>query len=174
MLPGDGEALHFSEDPSIEVFEPHVAATAVQRRPLVWAVDAEHAPCYWFPRNCPRVTAWITPATTDADALLLGGADRVHAIETRWLPVMRSTRLYAYRLPADQFDWIDPDDHYALVSPAPVRPLGPPEPLGDLVRAHESAGIELRLLDELRPFLDQVRGTTLAFSAIRLKQPPTR
>lgn len=51
MLPRPGEVLHFSEDPTIERFVPHVAATAQQPEACVWAVDALNAPCYWFPRR---------------------------------------------------------------------------------------------------------------------------
>jgi hypothetical protein len=173
MLPGAGELLHFSEDPRIDVFRPHVARTAAYPRPLVWALDAEHAPSYWFPRECPRVTVWRTAATSEQDAAWLGDAARVHAIEPGWLAAMRTTRLFAYRLPAASFDWLDPDDHFALVSTIDVRPLGPPEPLGDLVAAHDAAGIELRLLDDLAGYLEQVRDRTLAFSAIRLKNAAT-
>ena len=49
---------HFSEDPAIERFVPHVPPTNPTEAPAVWAIDAEHAPLYWFPRDCPRVTAW--------------------------------------------------------------------------------------------------------------------
>ena len=51
------DLFHFSHDPSIERFTPHVPATNPSQSPSVWAIDAEHAPLYWFPRNCPRVTA---------------------------------------------------------------------------------------------------------------------
>jgi hypothetical protein len=50
--------VHFSEDPGIGVFVPHVAATSRQDLPYVWAVDGDRAPAYWFPRRCPRVMAW--------------------------------------------------------------------------------------------------------------------
>jgi hypothetical protein len=53
VRPEPGQVLHFSEDPSITRFEPHVAATTTLRGPLVWAVDAARSPGYWFPRNCP-------------------------------------------------------------------------------------------------------------------------
>ncbi|HMH90098.1 MAG TPA: hypothetical protein VK586_03335 [Streptosporangiaceae bacterium] len=53
MRPEPGQVLHFSEDPSIIRFEPHVAPTATLRDPLVWAVDPARSPDYWFPRNCP-------------------------------------------------------------------------------------------------------------------------
>lgn len=47
--------------------------------------------------------AWIRTGTTadDRDRVLgPGGGTRVHAIEYGWLEAMRSTQLYAYRLPA--------------------------------------------------------------------------
>ena len=36
--------FHFSEDPSIEVFRPHVPVTRPDAEPRVWAIDEEHAP----------------------------------------------------------------------------------------------------------------------------------
>jgi hypothetical protein len=49
---------HFSEDPSLERFRPHVPATNPRAQPLVWAVDTRHAPMFWFPRDCPRGCIW--------------------------------------------------------------------------------------------------------------------
>src|SRR5205807_7233101 len=67
MRPEPGQVLHFSEDPTITLFTPHVAATGVRGEACVWAVDRERAPDYWFPRQCPRAMAWTVPATTAAD-----------------------------------------------------------------------------------------------------------
>lgn len=106
MRPESGQVLHFSEDPAITRFTPHVAATARQAEPYVWAVDADRSPDYWFPRQCPRAMAWTTPSSTDADRdriIGAGSGDRVHAIEYGWLDAMRTVRLFAYRLPADRF-----------------------------------------------------------------------
>lgn len=80
MRPAPDEVLHFSEDPTITRFVPHVAATARQPEAYVWAVDHARAPDYWFPRQCPRALAWVTPSTTTPDRASLGGP-RVHAIE---------------------------------------------------------------------------------------------
>ncbi len=44
-----GRLLHFSEDPSITRFVPHVPRTNPDHAPAVWAIDADHAPVYWFP-----------------------------------------------------------------------------------------------------------------------------
>jgi hypothetical protein len=173
MRPGPGEVLHFSEDPRIERFIPHVAATAQQAEPYVWAVDAARAPDYWFPRQCPRALAWVTAGTTDTDRERICGAgcgDRVHAIEFGWLDAMRTTRLYAYRFAAERFRpfGAGPDSH-AHVATEPVVPLGPPEPVGDLIECHAAAGIQLRVLPTLRPFWAAVVGSTMGYSGIRLR-----
>ena len=166
MYPQPGEVLHFSEDPTIARFVPHVAATADEPDPLVWAVDASRAPDYWFPRECPRALAWLEPETCEDDVRWLG-ADRVHAIEQDWLEAMHTVAVYAYRLPAERFR---PFGHaaHALVSPEPVVPLGPPLPLGDLVALHARAGVELRAVDSLWPFVDRAANSTLGYSGIRL------
>jgi hypothetical protein len=168
MRPEPGQVLHFSEDPTIERFLPHVAATAQQPEAYVWAVDHERAPDYWFPRQCPRAMAWVRAGTSDVDRDRIIGAgcgNRVHAIEYAWWSAMRTTRLYAYRLPAGAFR---PFGVNAQVAESPVVPLGPAEPVGDLIEAHEAAGIQLRVLANLWPFWDAVTASTAGFSGIRL------
>ncbi|MGH3587361.1 MAG: DUF6886 family protein [Pseudonocardia sp.] len=44
MRPRPGEVLHFSEDPTISRFEPHVAATAVRSEPYVWGSGLRPVP----------------------------------------------------------------------------------------------------------------------------------
>jgi hypothetical protein len=46
VRPLESEVLHFSEDPAITEFVPHVARTARVRSAYVWAVDAARAPDY--------------------------------------------------------------------------------------------------------------------------------
>jgi hypothetical protein len=171
MRPRPGEVLHFSEDPTITIFRPHVALTAQQPQPYVWAVDHERAPDYWFPRQCPRALAWAGPTTTtaDRDRFLGAGTTRVHAVEYAWLPALVTTHLFAYRLPADQFrPFGDRESPHAQVSDDPVEPLAPPEPVGDLLTCHAEAAIELRVVNRLWPFWDAVTTSTLTFSGIRL------
>jgi hypothetical protein len=173
MRPTPGQVLHFSEDPRITTFVPHVAATARESEPYVWAVDAEQAPAYWFPRDCPRVLAWAHAETTDADRRLLSGG-RVHAIEYGWLPVLRSVRLYAYRFDAGPFAPFGAPRPHAMVATTTVTPLGPAEPVGDLLALHEAAGIQLRLMPDLLAFMDEVVASSLAFSGIRLRYAAPR
>jgi hypothetical protein len=177
MRPRPGELLHFSEDPTITRFVPHVAATAQQEEAYIWAVDFARAPDYWFPRQCPRAMAWVGPTTTAADRERIVGAgcgERVHAIEYGWLEAMRTASLYAYRLPAAPFRPIGEPVAHAMVATVSVEPLGPPEPVGDLLRCHAAAGIQLRLLNDLWPFWDEVVKSTLEFSGIRLRNAKPR
>lgn len=177
---GRAEVLHFSEDPGIDRFEPHRARTAADPRALVWAVEPRRAPDYWFPRQCPRAMAWTTGGTTADDARRVlgpGGGDRVHAVEHRWLRRIAAAQVFVYRLPADTFEPVgaEPDPH-AVVSTVAVEPLGPAEPVGDLLALHARAGIQLRVLPELGAFWRDVVGSTLGFSGIRLGNatPPVR
>ncbi|MEV4756960.1 DUF6886 family protein [Micromonospora sp. NPDC049559] len=177
MRPEPGQVLHFSEDPTITRFVPHVADTAQQPEPYVWAVDHQRAPGYWFPRQCPRAMAWVRNGTTDADRDRIVGAgcgDRVHAIEYGWLGAMRTTRLFAYRLPAGRFRPFGAPEQHAHVAVEPVEPLGPPEPVGDLFACHADAGIQLRVLSNLWAFWDAVVDSTLGFSGIRLRNAAPR
>ena len=174
MRPEPGQVLHFSEDPTIERFVPHVAATAREASPYVWAVDHDRAPDYWFPRECPRAMAWVRDGTSSADQERIIGAGcgvRVHAIEYAWWDAMRATRLYAYRFAASAFR---PLGNHAQVASSPVVPLGPAEPVGDLIEAHAAAGIQLRVLPGLWPFWDAVTASTAGFSAIRMRNARPR
>jgi hypothetical protein len=168
MRPAPGEVLHFSEDPTIRVFRPHVAQTALQKTAYVWAVGYDRSPDYWFPRQCPRAMAWLGPNTTPEDRGRIigdGSGVRVHAIEYGWLEALRTVELYAYRLPADAFEESDA----AVVATSAVAPLGPPERVGNIFDLHAEAGIQLRALPRLHDFWDAVIASTLEFSGIRLR-----
>ncbi|MDQ3822669.1 MAG: hypothetical protein M3321_05455 [Actinomycetota bacterium] len=175
---GEGEhALwHVSEDAAISRFEPHRASFATTDEPLVWAVDTRHLPLFWFPRDCPRGTFWAGPDTSaeDAERFLLGTPSRVHATEAGWLETIRSARVVAYRLPEEPFDPHDAVGGY-WISREPVEPLELVE-LGDLLRRHADAGVELRIVPNLAALWSRVIASTLEFSGIRLRNasPPIR
>jgi hypothetical protein len=162
------ELWHVSEDDSIARFEPRPSVTSGQ--PLVWAIDTPHVPAYWFPRDCPRGTFWATERTTDDDVerFLTGDRSlRVHAVQGDWLERIRTTRVVAYRMPAERFErWPEAAGHW--VSHDPVEPLGIVE-LGDLLARHAEAGIELRIVPRLAAVWERVITSTLEFSGIRLR-----
>src|SRR5262249_22778840 len=119
--------LHFSEDPNITLFRPHIPPTAnpEDRKPMVWAVDDEHAPGFWFPRQSPRACGWSNgKAQSDVGRSLLGrGAhDRMHAVETVWLERLRAYQMYVYRFDAAPFRLYNRDAGY-FAAEETVAPL---------------------------------------------------
>jgi len=161
------DLFHFSHDPSITRFVPHVPATNPSQPASVWAIDAEHAPLYWFPRNCPRVTAW--PRTdgerVEFEAAFCTVARRVHAIELGWLPEMQSAELYRYRFDSAAFrPWVDASGQW--VSHTTVEPLDVTHVV-DLVGLHIAAGIELRAVPDLRPVRTLAMRGPWDFSIVR-------
>ena len=89
---------HFSEDGTLRRFAPHVPPTNPSHPAAVWAIDEAHAPLYWFPRHCPRVSVWANDP--DQHVVLRDRfgteASRISAAETGWFDRIRSTRLYRY------------------------------------------------------------------------------
>ena len=97
---------HYSEDPAVAVFHPHIAKTSRIRHEDVWAIDEWHSPMNYVPRDCPRACFWAGERTTavDRDWWLHGLEPRfVIAVEAGWLERMRSTVLYRYEMPSEKF-----------------------------------------------------------------------
>lgn len=165
---------HFSEDPKIERFRPHVPATNPDHRPAVWAIDTDHAPLYWFPRDCPRVTAWPRPPD-DAGAFAAAwatAAPRVHAIELGWLARVQATTLYRYDFDtADFAPW--PDASGQWIAEREVAPIAVVA-LTDLLGLHARAGIELRLVPSLWPLRDLAVSDRWDFSLVRMANATPR
>lgn len=161
---------HFSEEPGIRVFEPHIAPTSREAEPYVWAIDDWHAPMYYVPRDCPRACFWPGPQTTREDReRWFGGIDArmVIAIESAWLPAVRSAQLYRYAMPEATFRLNDAAAGH-WVSTQAVEPLSV-EPVGDLLAAIVSAGCELRVTPQLLEMWQRVIESTLEFSGTRLR-----
>jgi hypothetical protein len=161
---------HVSDDPSIARFEPRANDAHDSPEALVWAIDDEHVPAYWFPRECPRGTFWAVPSTSedDVERFLTGERSlRVHALQHEWLEAFRAARLVAYRLPAETFERYERAAGY-WVSREAVEPAEAVE-LGDLLERHAAAGIELRIVPNLAAVWERVIASTLEYSGIRLR-----
>jgi RimJ/RimL family protein N-acetyltransferase len=177
---GDPRLFHFSEDPTIEVFEPRPVRVPSLRPPgldwlngpLVWAVDDWHAPMFFFPRDCPRVMLWRTPQTTEADLDHWWRGDRRRRmqahIEMAWLERVRTGRLYRYAFDPVAFERVEaaggPGYHVARQAVRPVEV----SPVGDLPAALAAADVELHTLHDLLPF-NGAWLSTLHFSGSRLR-----
>jgi hypothetical protein len=161
---------HFSEDPALDRFRPHVPASNPTAPPLVWAVDTRHAPMFWFPRDCPRGCIWSVSTTTPADRERFFGqsaARRVHVIESAWLDRVRTCRLYAYRLPTGAFRPHDEVGGYWVTD----REVDAAERIvvDDVLARHAAAGIELRITPSIWPFWRRAAESTVEFSGSRLR-----
>ena len=102
----------------------------------------------------------------------MNGVSRVHAIEWAWWDRFRTARVYLYLLPPATFTVHNAEAGY-YVSRVPVAPLARVE-IDDVVRKHQDAGIELRLMNELWPLWDRVTTSSLEFSGIRLRNAMPR
>jgi hypothetical protein len=161
---------HVSEDGGIARFEPRANPDHDSPESLVWAIDDDHVPAYWFPRDCPRGTFWAVGSTSDEDVERFLSGDRgrrVHALQSDWLERFRRARLFAYSLPERSFEPYGRAAGY-WVSREAVEPLERVE-LRDLPARHAEAGIELRVVPDLRSLWERVIGSTLEFSGIRLR-----
>ena len=165
---------HFSEDSSIERFVPHVPATNPTHRAAVWAIDREHAPLYWFPRDCPRVAIWpYDDSGLEAfRSRFTTTARRLHAIESGWLGRMRAATVYRYEFDANGFvPWEAANGQWVCeheVRPASVTAVG------DLIAAHAEAAIELRVTPSLWPLRDLAVGGEFDFSIVRMHNAQPR
>ena len=163
-----------SENGAIPRFEPRASREHDSPEALVWAIDDEHAPAYWFPRDTPRGAFWAVDSTSDADVerFLTGDRSRrVHAIQAEWLDSLRTAQVYAYELPEATFERYERAAGY-WVSREPVEPLAV-TPLGDLLERHAAAGIELRIVPDLSALWQRVIASTMEFSGIRLRNLST-
>ena len=165
---------HFSEDPAIERFVPHVPRTNPSLQPGVWAIDYAHSPLYWFPRDCPRVTAF---PRNDSERrryreAFCTIADRVHAIETGWLHRVRTATLYRYSFEASAFrPW--PESSGQWISESIILPVDV-EPLNDLLGMHADAMIDLRVVPDLWPIYDLAMSDQWDYSMVRMRNARPR
>jgi hypothetical protein len=168
--------FHFSDDGTIECFEPRPVAVPAERAPgrdwlngpLVWAIAEDRAPMYLFPRECPRILVWATPQTTEQDRLSIWGRSQARIIahiEWEWFEALTTGRLWRYTLPPEAFE--DLGDAGMWVSRASVEPRSV-HLLKDLPGALAEAGVELRVLPSLAP-LKGLWDTTVHASGVRLR-----
>jgi hypothetical protein len=162
--------FHFSDDPSIEVFEPRATAGQSDATALVWAIDEFHAPHYYFPRECPRVCFWPREDTTAADLdrfLGMSATRRVIAIEAGWYDRVRGGSICRYTFESEAFGLHDPNAGYYTTTEA-VQPVCI-DRIDDLMSAILLEGIELRITPSLMPLREQILRSTLNFSMIRMR-----
>ncbi|MEO6572113.1 MAG: DUF6886 family protein [Ilumatobacteraceae bacterium] len=166
---GPRTVSHYSEDGTIKRFAPHVPSTNPSHPPAVWAIDEQHAPLYWFPRDCPRISVWArTPDQRRALSETFDTeADRICAAETGWVDRIRDAAIYRYSFDATAFTpWDEADGQY--ISGEAAFPIDV-EYLGDLIGLHVDADVELRFTPRLGALMDRMLGSGLPFSFVRIR-----
>jgi hypothetical protein len=161
---------HFSEDPSIICFHPRPHPSHPSLAPVVWAIDQEKSPLYFFPRDCPRIGFGRSAKTTPEDAARFMGysdASMIIAAESAWYQRIKEAKLYKYTFPPNPFVCWDHGAGY-YVCHETVTPLSV-EPMGDLLDCLTQANVELRLTPSLKPLHDSLLDSTMQFSMIRLR-----
>jgi hypothetical protein len=168
--------FHFSDDNSIEIFEPRPVLVPSPRPtgkewlngPLVWAIDEWHQPMYLFPRDCPRILVWRREGSTghDVERLMGGSPARIVAfIERTWFSSLASQTLYRYELPRSNFACLC--DAGMWVAKGRVKPIGM-SVVSDLPSRLAETDVELRLLDSILSLRD-AWSSSLHVSGIRLR-----
>ena len=168
--------FHFSDDGGLTRFTPRPVLVPSARSPgrdwlngpLVWAIDEARQPLYLFPRECPRILIYPTPATTAEDRERWWGersCRMIARIEWAWFERFRTGRLFRYELPAAAFE--DLDDAGMWVARGEVEPIAV-ELIDDLPAALAAQQVELRMMDSLIP-LKGVWDISLHASGIRLR-----
>ena len=161
--------FHYSEDSSIERFVPHVPPSNPSHPPAVWTIDREHAPLYWFPRNCPRISVWAYDSEQQErlSQRFQTEASRICAAETKWLPAVRDARIYEYSFDASRFaPWAEADGQYIsgeVLTPDAV------EEIDDVFALHAEHDVELRFTPKLGRLMDAMLESRLPFSFVRIR-----
>jgi hypothetical protein len=167
---GTPEAVyHFSEDSTLRRFAPHVAPSNPSHPPAVWALDDEHAPLYWFPRDVPRISCWAYDGEQQQilTERFATEAHRICAAEQSRLDQIRSTRIYRYTFDAAEFEpWPEADGQYFATDVVYPREV---DVIDDLLGAHCAAGVELRLTPRLGVLMDAMLASGLPFSFVRIR-----
>ncbi len=164
--------FHVSEDESIEQFEPRrpTRQDLDQNTKLVWAINEARLVNFLTPRDCPRVTFYATPDSTQEDIdRYIGNTDvsSVIAIEHAWFRRMKETRLTIYEFDPTGFTLQDAIAGYYVSDKIQV-PIGMAT-INDLYAAIFERNAELRVLPNLWPLCKVVKSSSLGYSMCRMK-----
>ncbi|MGO4294015.1 DUF6886 family protein [Chitinophaga sp. RAB17] len=167
---------HISEDPRIKIFEPRPASFYPKHvlRHAVFAISGQLLHNYLLPRNCPRVTFYAGPDTTEKDRIRFMGnstATYVVAVESAWLRHIQQAIIYCYEFPPDTFSLFDQCAGY-YVSLVPVTPVSV-RPIYNVMAEMLQQNVELRFMPSLTGLADAVKYSTLNFSLIRMQYAKT-
>jgi hypothetical protein len=150
MIPKLPALYHFSDFGNIKCFRPRPPLRHPDSEPLVYAIDAWHAPLYFFPRDCPRIALWPVPETKNAEGEHFANetsARMLIYIEAQFELDWRQRDLYRYEMnPEDGF--IDTGDIGVWISRQPVLPIAQTRIFDLPAEAHQD-NVEVRVVNSL-------------------------
>jgi len=157
--------FHVSEEEYIELFIPRIPIREDmdKSKGLVWALTEEHLPQFLTPRECPRVTYRISEKTTreDIEKYFSSSSRYCVAIEHGWFETMANTTLYVYEFDTANFYFDERAGFY--VSDQTEKPVSVTI-YDDLFGELFKRDAEIRILNNLWGFSDEVKKSTLQFS----------
>lgn len=154
--------FHFSEESSIDIFEPRVKENRKDMPPVVWAIDDVHEFTFYFPRNCPRIVYTRTDELNDEDRNKFFGltsSDIVITVETEWYERIKNTTLYKYTMPAHTFQLFDEFAGY-YISTQTVKPIEI-ETINHLLDRLVDLNIEVRFTPSLYPLREAILNSSV-------------
>ncbi len=164
--------FHVSERPDITLFQPRSSPSyfADIKGDVVFAIADRLLHNYLLPRDCPRVTWYAGPQTTDIDKHHYNGnsdADYTIVVESGWYQRIKDTVLYCYELPVEGFKRLDECAGYYIAYKS-VEPLIV-TPIYDIMSELLTHNVELRFTPSLLKLADEVSKSSLNFSLIRMR-----
>jgi hypothetical protein len=163
--------FHVSEEPEIQVFHPRIPSRIDldSNQGLVWAINERQLVNFLTPRNCPRVTFYAADNSNKDDVEKYIGKSNVSSvivIEQGWFHRMLNTTLYLYEFDSTNFVLQDEIAGF-YVSKTVEKPIGVTK-VKDSFAALFERGIELRLVPNLWPILDDIVESSLGYSMCRM------
>lgn len=169
--------FHISEEPDIKIFEPRPSPSKFNsiKGDVVFAISEELMHNYLLPRDCPRVTYYVSAQTTKTDRdnyFKHSAADFVVVVEAGWYKKIINTTLYCYSFLPDTFILLDECAGY-YISYESIKPIEV-KVVTDLISELLKRNIELRFTPSLTALADAVSKSTLGFSLIRMRNAGTK
>lgn len=166
----DIKLYHVSEEPGIEVFQPRPSPQQYDniKKNVVFAISDKMLHNYLLPRNCPRVTFYAKPGSSQSDIdTYLGTSKYVVTVEESWLEKIKQTTLYLYEFPTDSFTLLDEGAGY-YISYEAVKPVSV-EMIYNLPDEITKRGAEFRSMESIKELAAEIAESSLQYSIIRIK-----
>ncbi|GAA3985831.1 DUF6886 family protein [Mucilaginibacter dorajii] len=168
--------FHISEQPGIKLFEPRPSPSAFEQitGDVVFAITEQLLHNYLLPRDCPRVTCYLSAKTKPEDKARFFEntvADYIIVVESRWYKQIANTTLYCYEFDPANFTLLDECAGY-YVSYKPVEPISETT-ITALIPELLKRKLELRFMPSIIEFSKTVSKSTLNFSLIRMRNAQT-